>query len=122
MEVTKYIALSTIKDEYIAITEGVKKLLWMKKFLLYLGIVQEKFVLHGDSQSAIHFSKHFFFILNQNTLRLDTNGDEMLKRWSHFFFEKIHIDDNVSDMMIKPLPREKFMFCKRQEDLVEPSR
>jgi hypothetical protein len=36
--------------------------------------------LHGDSQSAIHFSKHFFFILNQNTLRLDTNGDEMLKR------------------------------------------
>jgi hypothetical protein len=27
MEVTKYIALSTIKDEYIVITEGVKKLL-----------------------------------------------------------------------------------------------
>jgi hypothetical protein len=27
MEVTKYIALSSIKDEYIAITEGVKKLL-----------------------------------------------------------------------------------------------
>jgi hypothetical protein len=27
MEVTKYIALSSIKDEYIDITEGVKKLL-----------------------------------------------------------------------------------------------
>jgi len=27
MEVTKYIALSSIKDEYIVITEGVKKLL-----------------------------------------------------------------------------------------------
>jgi len=61
MEVTKYIALSTIKDEYIIITEGVKKLLWKKKFLLYLGIVQEKFVLHGDSQSAIHLSKYSFF-------------------------------------------------------------
>jgi hypothetical protein len=61
MEVTKYIALSSIKDEYIAITEGVKKLLWMKKFLLFLGIVQEKFVLHSDSQSAIHLSKYFFF-------------------------------------------------------------
>jgi hypothetical protein len=33
----------------------------MKKFLLYLGIVQEKFVLHGDSQSAIHLGKHSFF-------------------------------------------------------------
>jgi len=44
-----------------AFTEGVKKLLWMKKFLLYLGIVQEKFVLHGDSQSAIHLGKHSFF-------------------------------------------------------------
>lgn len=39
-----------------------------------------------------------------------------------FFVEKFHNDDNVLDMMIKPLPREKFVFYKRQVDLVEPSR
>ena len=33
----------------------------MKKFLHELGLVQENFVLHYDSQSAIHLSKHPIF-------------------------------------------------------------
>ncbi|KAF9687697.1 hypothetical protein SADUNF_Sadunf02G0120000 [Salix dunnii] len=37
-----------------------------------------------------------------------------------FVIEKIHIDNNVSNMMTKPLPREKFEFCRREVDLVEP--
>jgi hypothetical protein len=40
-----------------------------------------------------------FFSLDQSTLRLDING---------------------LDMMTKPLPREKFEFCKREVGLVEP--
>lgn len=37
-----------------------------------------------------------------------------------FVVEKIHINNNILDIMTKPLPREKFRFCKRKTDVVEP--
>ena len=39
-----------------------------------------------------------------------------------FVVKKIHTDNNTSDMMTKPLPREKFEFCRREVGLVEPSK
>ncbi|KAB5561355.1 hypothetical protein DKX38_006312 [Salix brachista] len=89
----KCVALSTTEAEYIALTEGGKELLWMKKFLHELGLVQENFVLYYDSQSAIYL-----------------NAMEM----KSFVVEKIHTDNNASDMMTKPLPREKFEFCRKE--------
>lgn len=37
-----------------------------------------------------------------------------------FVVEKIHINDNMSYMMTKSLPREKFEFYRRQTDIVKP--
>ena len=45
----KCVALSTIEAEYIAITEGCKEALWMRKFLEELGLQQEKYVVYSDS-------------------------------------------------------------------------
>lgn len=45
----KFVALSTIEAEFIAINETCKELLWMKKFLHELGFVQGKYVLFIDS-------------------------------------------------------------------------
>jgi hypothetical protein len=36
----------------------------------------------------------------------------------YFIVEKIHINNNVSDMMIQPLSREKFKSYKRQTSLM----
>ena len=36
-------------------------ILGLKKFLQELGLVQERYVLHYDSQSDIHLSKNFTF-------------------------------------------------------------
>ena len=54
----KCVALSTTEAEFIAITEACKELLWLKKFLQGLGLKQERYVFHCDSQSAIHLSKN----------------------------------------------------------------
>jgi hypothetical protein len=45
----KCVVLSTTEAKYIALIEGGKELLWMKKFLHELGLVQENFMLHCDS-------------------------------------------------------------------------
>ena len=47
--------------QYIAITEGCKEALWMRKFLEELGLQQEKYIVYNDSQSAIHLSKNSTF-------------------------------------------------------------
>ena len=40
--------------EYMAVVEAGKEVIWMKDFIGELGIRQEEFRLHCDSQSAIH--------------------------------------------------------------------
>ena len=57
----KCVALSTIEAEYIVANEAGKEMLWMKQFLQELGLMQDKYVVHCDSQSAIDLSKNATF-------------------------------------------------------------
>ncbi|CAL5378711.1 unnamed protein product [Camellia sinensis] len=57
----KCVALFTTEVEYIAAAEARKEMLWLKRFLQELGVKQEKFVVHCDSQSAIDLSKNSMY-------------------------------------------------------------
>uniref|UniRef100_A0A2N9HK67 Reverse transcriptase Ty1/copia-type domain-containing protein n=1 Tax=Fagus sylvatica TaxID=28930 RepID=A0A2N9HK67_FAGSY len=54
----KCVSLSTTEAEYIAATEAGKEMLWMKRFLQDLGLKQDEYVVHCDSQSALDLSKN----------------------------------------------------------------
>ena len=54
----KFVALSTTEAEYMAAVEAGKELIWMRNFLTELGMKQKEFLLHCDSQSAIHLAKN----------------------------------------------------------------
>jgi len=116
----KCVALSTTEAEYIAITEAAKELLWMKKFLQELGLQQERYLLYCDSQSAIHLSKNSTFHSRSKHIDVryhwirDVLDEKLLQ------IEKIHTDDNGSDMMTKTLPMQKLEICRRKTGLVEP--
>ena len=91
----------------------------MKKFLQELGLQQEKYLLYCDSQSAIHFSKNPTF--HSRSKHIDVRyhwiRDELEMKL--FCLEKIHTDENGSDMMTKQIPTEKLQFCRKQVGLVE---
>lgn len=55
------VALSTTEAEFIAITEGIKKAIWLKGLIAELRVKQEQVIVHCDNQSAIHLSKHQVF-------------------------------------------------------------
>ena len=103
----KCVALSTIEAEFIAITEACKELLWLKKFLQELGLKQERYVLHCDSQSAIHLSKNSSFHSRSKHIDVryhwirDVLNDKLLQ------LEKVHTDANTSDMLTKALTKDK---------------
>ena len=116
----KYVALSTIEAEYITLTKGGKKLLWMKKFLYELSLVQENLVLHCDS--AIHLGKHPTFHSRSKHIEVRSQWIRDAMEMKSFVVGKIHNDNIASDMMTEPLSREKFEFCRMKVGLVEPSK
>ena len=93
----------------------------MKKFLQELGHEQDKFALYCDSQSAIHLSKNSTFHSRSKHIDVryhwirDVLDSKMLQ------LEKIHTDENGSDMMTKALPKEKLVVCREVAGMGEPS-
>ena len=108
----KCVALSTTEAEFIAATEACKELLWMKKFLSELGFKQQKYVLYCDSQSAIYLAKNSTFHSRSKHIDVryhwirDTLNEKLLE------LEKVHTDDNGSDMCTKALTKDKLETCR----------
>jgi len=117
----KCVALSTTEAEYIAATEAFKEILWMKNFLFELGHEQEKYVLRCDSQSAIHLAKNSTFHSRSKHIDVryhwirDVMEDKLLQ------LEKVHTDENWSDMMTKVIPTQKFENCCKGAGVVFPN-
>ena len=107
----KCVALSTTEAEYIAATEAAKEMLWMKRFVQELGLMQDEYVVFCDSQSAMDLSKNTSY--HSRTKHIDVRyhwlrdviGKELMK------LKKIHTDFNPSDMMTKVVTREKLKLC-----------
>jgi len=97
--------------KFIVITEACKELLWLKKFLQELGFVQNNYPLFVDSQSAIHLGKNptFHSISKHIDVRYHWIRDALDAKLLEL--EKVHTDDNGTDMMTKALPRGKFEVC-----------
>ncbi|KAM3381937.1 hypothetical protein P3S68_007510 [Capsicum galapagoense] len=108
----KYVALSTTEAELIVVVEACKELLWMKRFLGELSCAQERYVIHCDSQSAIHLGKNSIFYGRSKHIDVRYHWIRDVLDSKLLELEKIHTDDNGSDMMTKALPRGKFEdFC-----------
>ena len=114
----KCVALSTTEAEFIAATEACKELLWMKKFLNELGFHQDRYELFCDSQSAIHLGKNSSFHSKSKHIDVRYHWIRDVLEKKLFQLEKIHTDENGSDMLTKTLPREKFEFCRLAAGMV----
>ena len=117
----KYVALSTTEAEFIAAVEATKDLFWLRKFTIELGMKQEKYVLFCDNQSAIHLSKNSSFHSRSKHIDVRYHWIRDALDSKLMELEKIHTDDNGSDMLTKVLPRGKFEFCREVAGLALPS-
>ncbi|GJX71625.1 hypothetical protein Tco_0308796 [Tanacetum coccineum] len=107
----KCVALSTTEAEYMAATEACKELLWLKRFLQELGFKQQRYAVLCDNQSAIHLAKNSMF--HKRTKHIDIHYHWIRDGIEDGMFElnKVHTDDNASDMLTKAVAREKLKVC-----------
>jgi len=93
-----------------------------KNLLHELGLMQKNFVLYCDNYSAIYLNKHHTFHSRSKHIEVKYQWIQDAIKMKSFVVKKIYINDNMSNMMTKSLPKKKFEFCRRQTGLVEPTK
>ena len=88
----KCAALFTTKTEYIAIIEGCKEALWMRKFLEELGLQKDKYVVYNDSQINLFKNLVFHSRLKYINVRYHRICDVLESK--QLYLEKTHTSEN----------------------------
>ena len=70
--------------------------------------------MHCDSQSAIHLSKNSSFHSKSKHIDVRYHWIRDVLEEKKMHIEKIHTNENGSDMMTKSLSREKLEVCKQK--------
>ncbi|GJT00324.1 hypothetical protein Tco_0821493 [Tanacetum coccineum] len=105
-ELQKCLALST-QSPSMCQQRKCQKLLWLKRFLQELGFKQQRYAVLCDNQSTIHLAKNSMF--HKRTKHIDIRYHWIRDAIEDGMFElnKVHTDDNASDMLTKAVAREK---------------
>jgi hypothetical protein len=105
------VAQSTMELEYMAITDAVNEAIWLRKFVIKLGVfpsMRDPMTIFCDNAGAI---------TNTKEPRAHSTVKHIL--WSYHVIRdyvkdgdvkiyKVHTDLNVVDPFMKPIPRAKF--------------
>ncbi|BAT73418.1 hypothetical protein VIGAN_01089700 [Vigna angularis var. angularis] len=118
-QIQKIVALSTTEAEYVAVTEASKELIWLQGLLTELGFIQEKTVLHSDSQSAIHLAKNSTFHSRTKHIDLRYHFIRSLLEDEVLTLRKILGSKNPADMLTKVVTTEKLRLCSTSIGLQE---
>jgi hypothetical protein len=105
------VAQSTMESEYMAATDAASKGVWLRKFVIELG------VFFGMGDHVDIFCDNMAAIANTKELRAHSVVKHILQHY-HIIREyvkdgkvrvsKVHTDLNIADPSMKPLPRAKF--------------
>ncbi|GJT64754.1 hypothetical protein Tco_1016234 [Tanacetum coccineum] len=83
----------------------------LRWFLQELGFKQQRYAVLCDNQSTIHLAKNSMF--HKRTKHIDIRYHWIRDAIEDGMFElnKVHTDDNASDMLTKAVAREKLKIC-----------
>jgi len=103
------VAISTCEAEFVAATNSVKDIIWLKRFADELGIKIEGIPqLYCDNQSSIKLIKNAEF--HHRTKHIDTRHCFIRDQYNDKVFEVEYVasEDNKADIFTKALPAEQF--------------
>ena len=99
------VALSSTEAEYMALTDGVKEALWLRKLLLEIGIgVKGATVIHEDNTGCIALAKNPEF--HQRTKHIDVRYHmvrEQVEKFKTIQLEYVPSMEQTADLFTKVL-------------------
>lgn len=113
------VALSTAESEYIALSEVCQELAWLKRLCTDFGIVIiDPSQVFSDNQSAIALSTAE---CSNRTKYIDTKYHyvKWAVKWKRVFLEYKRTDENLADILTKPLNSTKIKVLRTASGLIE---
>ena len=102
------VALSATEDEYMAATHASKEAVWLQRFCLGIGLVQQVVRLDCDSQSAIFLENNPTYHLKTKNIDVQYQFVRKMVEEKKVLLEKVDTLKNVADSLTKSVSREKF--------------
>ncbi|KAH9656702.1 hypothetical protein KPL70_022787 [Citrus sinensis] len=104
------VAFSTTEAEYTVAAEAIKEAIWLRGMVVELGYEQKQLLVHCDNHSAICLNKNQVY--HEKTKHIDVKLHFLRLEVSKGVMKlvKFHIDDNLTDILTKPISGAKFEF------------
>jgi hypothetical protein len=115
------LAISTTEAEYVSAGKACQQALWMKQALVDYGIQLNDITILCDNKGAIDLSKNP--VQHARTKHIEIRHhflrDNVQK--GNISIEKVSSEDNIADILTKPLKREPFNLLRLGLGLMEPT-
>ncbi|GJX02484.1 retrovirus-related pol polyprotein from transposon TNT 1-94 [Tanacetum coccineum] len=106
------LAISTTKAEYVSTGKACQQALWMKQALIDYGVRLDDIPIMCDNKGAIDLSKNP--VQHSRTKHIEIRHhflrDNVQK--GNITIEKVTSEDNIADILTKPLKREPFNYLR----------
>ena len=113
------LAISTTEAEYVSAGKACQQALWMKQALVDYGIQLNEITIFCDNKGAIDLSKNP--VQHSRTKHIEIRHhflrDNVQK--GNISIEKVSSEDNIADILTKPLKREPFNLLRLGLGLME---
>ncbi|GJT01244.1 hypothetical protein Tco_0822413 [Tanacetum coccineum] len=113
------LAISTTEAEYVSLGKTFQQALSMKQALVDYDIKLDDIPILCDNKGAIDLSKNP--ILYSRTKHIEIRHHFLRDNVQKGSIEKVSSEDNVADILTKPLKREPFNFLRLGLGLMEPN-
>uniref|UniRef100_A0A803P4T0 Retrovirus-related Pol polyprotein from transposon TNT 1-94 n=1 Tax=Cannabis sativa TaxID=3483 RepID=A0A803P4T0_CANSA len=109
----KVVALSSIEAKYMAATEAIKEVVWLKGFTKELGFKSEDITVHCENQSALHLMRNSMFHERSKHIDIKLHFIRDIIALKEVNVKKIGTKENPADIMTKYVSLAKFrLFSK----------
>ena len=114
------ITQSTVEAEYIAANDTCKKAILLKKLLFGLfGGKLDSTIIHCDNQSCIKLSENPVFHDRLKHIEMKYHFIRDLVQRGTLKLQYIRTDEQIADILTKPLITTKFVYFRDKLDMVE---
>ncbi|GKA09416.1 hypothetical protein Tco_0688747 [Tanacetum coccineum] len=115
------LAISTTETEYVSAGKACQQALWMKQALIDYGIRLDDIPIMCDSKRAIDLSKNHVQHLCTKHIEIRHHFFRDNVQKGNIFIEKVPSEENIADILTKPLKRESFNYlCLGEVDTPTP--